>query len=247
MPPATGTALLILVAFVLPGFATVLIKERSHEAWREVNQLERVLQTGYYSVWNYLLLALFALAVGINSDDIETVYRHHLDNPAELIWRAALAILLPSFVVANASRVWEGSRLRTSIYERLGVNARHRIPTAWDAYFAKRSRAMVLATLKDSRVVGGYYGRNSFAAYSKDGRDLYLEQRWTLSDENWFQGPALESLGVWLPTEEVVSLELYAVNDDHDEDPTIGPQDLATTRDAEEGRTPASGRTSASA
>ena len=30
MAPATGTALLVLVAFVLPGFVAVLLSERTH-------------------------------------------------------------------------------------------------------------------------------------------------------------------------------------------------------------------------
>src|SRR4051812_17265510 len=102
MAPATGTALIILVAFVLPGFATVLMKERMHEAWRSVTPFERVLQTGYYSVWCYLLLALFALAVGLDRQDVEALYNDHKDTPAGLVWRAALAIIAPAFIIANA-------------------------------------------------------------------------------------------------------------------------------------------------
>jgi len=229
MPPATGTALLILVAFVLPGFATVLIKERTHEAWHDTSQLERVLQTAYYSLWSYVLLAAFAALIGFGREDADQLLRDHEDTPADLVGRAAIAILAPSFIIANASRVWEDLGWRDKLYTRVGINARHRVPTAWDHFFAGRSRAMVLATLKDGRVVGGYYGRGgSFAAYAKDGRDLYLEQRWVLNDDNWFERPANDTTGVWLPTEEVVSIELYAVNDDDDE--SEAPQAAAEQR-----------------
>jgi 4-amino-4-deoxy-L-arabinose transferase-like glycosyltransferase len=217
MPPATGTALLILVAFVLPGFATVLFKERMHEAWREVTPLERVLQTGYYSVLSYLLLALFALVVGLTREDVENLYRDHNDTPADLMWRAALAILAPALIVANASRVWEGSKLRDKSYLKVGINARHRVPTAWDHLFSRRQPALMLVTLRDGRVVGGYYGHKSFAAYDRDGRDLYLEHRWALNENNWFEQRANDTMGLWLPTAEVVSIELYEVDSDDEE------------------------------
>lgn len=215
--PATGIALLILLAFVLPGFATVLLKERMHEAWREVTPFERVLQTGYYSVWCYLLLALFALVIRLDTQGIEDLYNDHKDTPADLVWRGALTILVPAFVIANASRMWEGWKFRQWLYLKSGVNARHRVPTGWDDFFARRQPAMVLATLQDGRVVGGYYGEKSFAAYDRDGRDLYLEHRWALNDDNWFLQSAPATLGVWLPTAEVASVEFYAINQDEEE------------------------------
>src|SRR5688500_18393347 len=106
MPPETGTALLILVAFILPGFATVLFRERTIDAWRDVSPFERVLQSGYYSVWSYLLLALIALLTGIDRESIEQLYEDHKDTPADLVWRAGLAILAPSFVIAYVGQRW---------------------------------------------------------------------------------------------------------------------------------------------
>jgi len=94
---------------------------------------------------------------------------------------------------------------------------------------------MVLATLKDGRVIGGFYGRDSFAAYAKDGRDLYLQQRWTLDSDNWFEQPANDTHGLWIPTEEVVSLELYDP-DDSDAGDQNGGQAAAQSPDATAGQ-----------
>jgi hypothetical protein len=55
---ATGTALLILVAFVLPGFVAVLLKERLYEVRSEELTFDRLLTTIYYSLLVYLLPAL---------------------------------------------------------------------------------------------------------------------------------------------------------------------------------------------
>ena len=56
--PATGTALLILVAFVLPGFVAVLLKERLYEVRGEETTFDRLLTTVYYSLLVYLLPAV---------------------------------------------------------------------------------------------------------------------------------------------------------------------------------------------
>jgi hypothetical protein len=58
MTPATGTALLILIAFVLPGFVAVLLKERLYEVRGEETTFDRLLTTVYYSLLVYLLPAL---------------------------------------------------------------------------------------------------------------------------------------------------------------------------------------------
>ena len=61
--PATGTALLILVGFVLPGFVAVLLKERLYEVRGEESTFDRLLTTVYYSVLVFLLPALTVLVL----------------------------------------------------------------------------------------------------------------------------------------------------------------------------------------
>ena len=214
MPPETGTALIILVAFVLPGFITVLIKERTHETPQDVTQLDRLLRALYYSVWSYTLLAAVAFVLDLHRSDVQTLWDRRATDPAPLVLVVAAAIIIPSALLATCSGLWEGSAAQTWVRTKLRINLRHRTPTAWDHFFSLRSRAMVRATMKDGRVVGGFYGPKSFAAYAKDGRDLYLEQRWAMDEDlDWFQEPAKATQGVWLPTDEVVSIELYTEED----------------------------------
>lgn len=56
--PATGTALPILVIFVLSGFVAVLLKERICDVRGEEATFDRLLTTVYYSLLVYLLPAL---------------------------------------------------------------------------------------------------------------------------------------------------------------------------------------------
>jgi len=111
VPPATGSALIILVAFALPGFVTVLIQERTFKSAEDLTALDRLLRILYYSVWVYLLLAVFALIFEIDRDSIEDLYDRYRGDPAELAWRGTLAILVPSFLVAHATRLWSASKI----------------------------------------------------------------------------------------------------------------------------------------
>src|SRR5688572_1481694 len=68
--PATGTALLNLVGFVLPGFVAVLLKERLYEVRGDESTFDRLLTTVYYSLLIYLLPALVvALLSGFGALD----------------------------------------------------------------------------------------------------------------------------------------------------------------------------------
>jgi hypothetical protein len=65
------------------------------------------------------------------------------------------------------------------------------------------------ATLKDGRVVGGFFGPTSFAGYTAETPDLYLEKRYQLNEKAWFDEPAPGTLGIYIRADEIVSVEFY--------------------------------------
>jgi hypothetical protein len=89
------------------------------------------------------------------------------------------------------------------------ISTAHSTPSGWDHFFGSDKVAFVRVTLDDQRVVGGYFGSDSLAAYSERSQDLFLEQRWELDEDSWFVRPAPASLGIWLPHDHIVSLEVY--------------------------------------
>src|SRR5438067_6114394 len=94
--PATGTALLILVGFILPGFVAVLLRERLYEVRGEESTFDRLLTTVYYSLLIYLLpalvVALLAALGAFDRGDLEQYFRG--DSPLWLTGLVAVAILL---------------------------------------------------------------------------------------------------------------------------------------------------------
>lgn len=71
MAPETGTALLVLVAFVLPGFVALLIGERTHVVpVRNRTPFELLLIATYYSVVCWGIIALASWPFGLDRADL---------------------------------------------------------------------------------------------------------------------------------------------------------------------------------
>lgn len=215
--PDTGTALVLLVAFVLPGFVTVLLQERTFRLPEEQTAFDRLLRSVYYSVWIYLLLALVAMWQGVDRAYVERTYDRLADDPAQLVWRAAILVFVPAALVASATWLWH----------RFGRMHRHQEPTAWDFFFRKRRECFVRAWFPDGRTVLGYYGGDSFAAYGKDGGDLFLEALVLPNEDQkgWFGGYPPNNCGVWIRAGEAVVIEFYDPKNEQGLEPsaTEGP------------------------
>lgn len=210
MPPQSGTALILLVAFVLPGFVTVSIQERTFRLAFEETPFDRLLRAVYYSVWCYLLVGIVAVLAGIDRPEVESFVREHSDSPALMIVAATTAMLVIASVIATATRLWDDSKsLRPATLKLLGINQRHLTPTGWDFLFADTYETCVRVTLSSGQKILGYYGRESFAAYAKDGADLFLQSLYESDKNGWFKGAADGSRGVWISASEVVCIEFY--------------------------------------
>jgi hypothetical protein len=217
--PATGTALLLLVAFVLPGFVTILVKERIYEVPAEQKPFERLLQTLYYSLLVYAVPGVVAVAVGAERDDFRRLFAGDAD-PRVTAGIAVAALLLLPLLVAYAGRRWMISSVRPRALERLKISVSHRTPSSWDYAWEDGEPCLVVATLRGGEVVGGYYGPKSHSGYGAQHRDLFLEERWEVVtvDGATRLEPTTGSLGVWLAADDIVAVERYGVSDEQVEE-----------------------------
>lgn len=208
MAPATGTAILVLVAFVLPGFVALRYGELTYRTKAKDTPFERLLNALYYSFLTYALIFGGLLLLGLDARDVGDFYggRRSLGSYVGL---AASGLVMP-VLIAEGARRWARCSWRQKLLDRANVSAVHGTPSGWEHFFQQGNLAFVRVTLKDGRVVGGYFGNRTFAGYTADTPDLYLEQRWELNDKDWFERPADQSLGVYLRAEEIVSAEFYA-------------------------------------
>src|SRR6478735_1695537 len=74
MAPQTGTALLIIAVFVLPGFVTLLMRERTYRVKGQDSPCERLLNALCFSSIIYVVLGLAWVVDGLGRDDISRLY-----------------------------------------------------------------------------------------------------------------------------------------------------------------------------
>jgi hypothetical protein len=213
--PATGTALLLLVAFVVPGFVTILVKERIYEVPAEQQAFERLLQTLYYSLLVYALPAVVAVSAGADGHAFARLFRGEVDLRITCAIAMVILIVLP-LLIAYGGRRWMVSALRPRALERLHVSTTHRTPSSWDYAWEDGEPCLVVATLRDGTSVGGYYGPNSHSGYGSQHRDLFLEERWSIleGEDGTRLEPTAGTLGVWVSADDILTVERYAVSDE---------------------------------
>lgn len=208
MAPQTGTAILVLVVFVLPGFVALRYAEQTYRTRAGDSTLERILTALYFSLLTYVVIAAGAvLLLDADRGDVRQLWRGH--KSIEIYLLLSVAALAVPLVIAEIARQWSRTRLRLWLLRRLGVSTVHKTPSGWEHFFLSNRWAFVRVTLKDGRVVGGFFGSKSFAGYTADTPDLYLEQRYQLDHADWFAGPPEGTLGLYIRADEIVSVEFY--------------------------------------
>lgn len=211
MTPDTGTAILVLAIFVLPGFITLLFRERLYVVKGQDTPFERLLQALFNSAIVFALVVGSGLVLGLDKTDLSEFYRGEKTLGEDLIVGVIIFLVLPIALAVLGSLWMSSKRLRPWLLRLAGSSEAHNMLSGWNELFGKQDPAMIRATLSDGRVMGGFYGDGSLAGYSQHTQDLYISQRWELDSESWFVAPAPNSLGVWLPRESIVSLEVYAL------------------------------------
>jgi hypothetical protein len=85
----------------------------------------------------------------------------------------------------------------------------HPVPVAWDFVFGKRERFWVIVHLKNGRLIGGFYGAQSFASSFPNPEQIFLEELWELDKKDRFKKALYQSAGAWIPREEISTLEFF--------------------------------------
>lgn len=214
--PETGTALLIIAVFVLPGFITLLFRERTYTVKGQDTPFERLLSALYYSAIIFALLGAVALLACFDREDVSRLYQGRYSLSSYLLLAFVGLFVLP-LAISETGRRWQRSKkLRPWILKKVKIDPGHGVPAGWEQLFleskgVKEGRGLLLrVSLDDGRVVGGFFGETSLAAYSAHGRDLFIEERWVLNDEQWFTEPAPETRGLWIAADQIHSIEVYA-------------------------------------
>jgi Family of unknown function (DUF6338) len=210
MTPQTGTALLILAVFVLPGFVTLLLRERMFAVRGEDTQFERLLNALYYSALIYAIVLAAGALGGLDKAEIVGFYRGKKSLAEDFEAAALITLVLPVAIAVIGLRWRSSRRMRPFLLHFIGVSPSHSVSSGWNEAFGREGSPMLRVTLKDGRVVGGYFGDGSLAGYSEHAQDLFISERWSINPENdWFVEAARGTEGLWIARDEIASIEFY--------------------------------------
>ena len=205
----TGTAILILGIFVLPGFITLLFRERFYVVRGQDTPFERLLQALFYSAMVYGFVLGVGLLVGLDKADVVEFHDGEKTLFEDFLAGIVVFLALPLGVAVLGSLWTSSKKVRPKLLRLIGSSEAHNVHSGWNELFGKQGGAMIRATLIDGRVVGGFYGEPSLAGYTEHTQDLYISERWELDEDSWFVRVAPSTLGIWLPRESILSLEVY--------------------------------------
>jgi hypothetical protein len=194
VPEIKPEQLLLIAGFILPGAISMYVYGLKVPQ-KDFELKDRVAEAICFSLLNFVVVWI------------------PIDSVLKLGWvqnyrAAGWLVMVAGFVVAPAfwpfALVWllqvaEGR-------EWISVRAR----TAWDDFFTRRrTECWVQVELTDGRVVGGRYGRRSYASAFPDPGHLYIEELWKVDEDGYFTNQWPGGAGLLLRPTDYTLLRVY--------------------------------------
>lgn len=168
-----------LVVLFLPGFISLKIHQFIER--REATITETLVDVIGFSLLNALVLSWPILIATTNLTLPKPAYGIVLQNA---VWICLVGPTVWPILFRIAKRyVFRGGWL-------VGTER-----SAFDFAFRGKQTLWVIVHMNDGRLVGGYFGVNSYVTAEKDSGHIYLEELWKLSREGTFVEPIIGSMG----------------------------------------------------
>ncbi len=185
--------LLLFIAFVVPGFISLKTYELLQPGVLK-DSSQQVIDAVAYSSINYALL-LWPI-YSVESQRIEAT-------------SPTLYVVFWVFVVLVAPIAWACLFLKLRKTQMFQQAMPHPTGSPWDHVFSQRKCYWVIAVLRDGRKIAGLYGSNSFASSAPSAEQIYLEEAWNMTEDEGFERPRVDSAGVIILSEDIVTIELF--------------------------------------
>lgn len=195
--PGSVSAILVIVAFIMPGFIAGRILSSAHST-SETSEGHLVLSAITLSCLNYAALSWLLVTAWT-----QKWYENPLILALLSLFTLFVGPVLIALVLVKIIDTEWGRQLR------IAFGLAHPVPKAWDSFFRRGIPCWVVATLKGGRVLAGLYGGNSFASSCPAEEDLYLEKICRLSPQGEIEGVAEFSRGGIIQMKNVETLEFF--------------------------------------
>jgi Family of unknown function (DUF6338) len=194
MPEIKPEQFLLIAGFILPGAISMYVYGLKVPQ-KEFELKDRIAEAICFSMLNFVIVWMPVEALL----DLKYVQNHGLTMwftlflgfvVAPIVWPLGLILLLQ----------------KAEKYGWIAVRAR----TAWDDFFGRQLiECWVQAELSDGRVVGGRYGRASFASSWPDPGHMFLEEMWKVDEDGYFADPVPGNAGLLLRPTDYKLIRVY--------------------------------------
>lgn len=183
------------IVLIFPGLVSMRIYRLLMPA-RPVDWSNALVEGLFYSIINFALL--LPLILFIHKDKFPS------EHPI-LYYICGVVILLAAPIL------WP--LILTKIFRSKLLTGRLQIPfpTSWDYFFDKREPIFVLVHLIDGKMVGGYFGTDSYATSFPNHGDIYLQAVFKVNDDGTFDKPIDDTKGLLITKEQYSYLEIFNV------------------------------------
>jgi Family of unknown function (DUF6338) len=193
MPTFTSTDVLYFLAFVVPGFISMQIYGQIRPRQRTTLK-DNFLEAVSFGAINFLLL--FFPIIWIMKP--ENFQQHPI-----YVWLATICI----FLICPSAWPWAMIWVQNILARwHLFLSAS---PTAWDHFFGPRKPCWVLVHISETRRVGGWFGKHSFASSYPEPGHLYIEELWEIGEDGGFLQKQDQSRGILLRPSDYQMVEFF--------------------------------------
>lgn len=185
----------ILLGLVWPGLLSVQMYRQLVPS-EALDWGKAALQGFFYTVLNYILLfpfVIYLLGAGL------------LETFSFWSWLTVIFVFLIGPLIWPIA--WVLALRKTRLVEVFGAPD----PTPWDHFFREAKPLFVVATCKNGRRIGGYWGKGSFASAFPNHGDIYMSVAWEVTLEGRFGKRVEMSKGILLRKDEYHYLEFFEV------------------------------------
>lgn len=188
--------LIYFIILVFPGLVSIKVYRLLMPA-KPVDWSNALIEGLFYSVINFAIFLPLIIVIHRNSFFLQhpiwySIFGMTILLIGPILWPMVLTIIFRSKLVSKKLQI--------------------PYPTSWDYFFDKREPVFILIHLKNGKMVGGYFGTDSYATSFPNEGDIYLQTVYRVKNDSSFEeNPINDSKGLLIRRDEYTYLELFNI------------------------------------
>ena len=192
----TAVSVLVVVAFVLPGFVIARLAQVGRARDAGESDWALILRALSYAVLIHGVALFWTAHLDNKVHESSAAWTHHVW--AVTAYAGVLLVALPAVIGLTLGTILNGAEQHGQLtwwHHLLGATD---VRDAWDYAFQRMERETFVIVRTDKELVAGRYTTGSWAGRTPSPHDLFLEEVWLLA-EDVIVAPMEPPYSVWIP------------------------------------------------